>query len=217
MSIQRLTFNYNLAQVSTRSRNARMNISMPKGQMSIQNGSAQLQISTQIPRFRGNRKQVNNESGLMDPLTFAKQFRNKGNQAALQAAATYKNEGNFIANPRIPGDKSIPMMVANKMKSLLGPREKNIGLMPSSIPSLEWDRGHIQVDATRQNVSVDWNGSNLINVQADTGYPVEVFLSRQPSFNVTGTEANVTKAVYGSYINRQVTMATYGRYIDRQV
>jgi len=204
MSIQRLTFDYQLAQVGTRSRNAQMNISMPKGQMRIQNGKSQIEVSTQMPRFTGNRKQVNNESGLMDPLTFAKAFRNKGNQKALQAAANYKNDGNFIANPRIPGDKSIPMLAANKMKRVLGPKEKNIGLMPSSIPSLQWDRGHIQVNATRQNVSVDWNGSNLINVDANIDFPVEVFISRQPYFQVTGVEDSVSKSTYGRYIDRTV-------------
>jgi len=205
MSIQRLTFDYQLAQVGVRgNRSARLNISSPRENITIQNGSTALQVSTQIPRFRGNRKQVNNESGLMDPLTFAKQFRNKGNQKALQAAADYKNDGNFIANPNIPGDKSIPMLAANKMKRVLGPKEKNIGLMPSSIPSLEWDRGHIRVDATRQNVSVDWNGKNTADVSADTNYPVEVFLSRQPYFRVTGVEQAVTNSTYGRYIDRTV-------------
>jgi len=217
MSIQRLTFTHQLAQIGTRSRNAQMNITMPKGQMTIQNGKSAIQVSTQIPRFQGNRKQVNNESGLMDPLTFAKQFRNKGNQKAAQATANYARDGDFLANPRIPGDKSVPRLAANKMKRVLGPKEKNIGLMPSSIPSLQWDRGHIQVDASRENVKVDWNGSNLINVGVSTGYPVEVFLSRQPHFRVTGTEQNVVNATYGNFTGRQVTKNTYGTYIDRMI
>ena len=205
MSIQRLTFEYQLAQVGVRGNSpAQLRISTPRENIRIQNGSTQLNIETRMPRFTSNRKQVNNESGLMDPLTFAKQFRNKGNQKALQAAANYKNDGNFIANPRIPGDKSIPMMVANKMKRVLGPREKNIGLMPSSIPSLDWEKGDIRVSATRQNVSVDWNGRNSANVSVDTNYPVEVFLRRQPYFRATGVEPNVTQATYGRFIDRSV-------------
>jgi len=217
MSIQRLTFNQQLAQVGTRSRSAQMNITMPKGQMTIQNGKSAIQVSTQIPRFQGNRKQVNNESGLMDPLTFAKQFRDKGKRGAMQATANYARDGDFIANPKIPGDKSIPMMAGNKMKRVIGPKDKNIGLMPSSIPSLQWDRGHIQVSGSKENVKVDWNGSNLINVNVNTGYPVEVFLSRQPHFSVTGTEQNVVKATYGNFTGRQVTKNTYGTYIDRMI
>jgi len=218
MSIQRLTFQHQLAQVGVRGNtSARLQISSPRENIRIQNGSAQLQISTQIPRFRGNRKQVNNESGLMDPMTFVKQFRNKGNQQASQAARNYVNDGNFIANPNIPGDKSIPRLAANKMKRELGPREKNIGLMPSSIPSLDWDKGHIQVDATRQNVSVDWNGRNTAQVSADINFPVDVYISRQPYFQVTGSEQNVTKATYASFTGRTVTKATYGTYIDRMI
>ena len=205
MSIQRLTFQYQNAQVGIRGNTpARLQISSPRENITIQNGSAALQISTQIPRFRGNRRQVNNESGLMDPLTFAKQFRDKGNRGAMQATANYARDGDFIANPKIPGDKSIPIMAGNKMKRVIGPKDKNIGLMPSSIPSLEWDRGHIQVDATRQNVSVNWNGRNTAQVSANINFPVDVYLSRQPYFNVTGTEPNVTKSTYGRFIDRTV-------------
>jgi len=218
MSIQRITFQQQSAQVGIRGNTpARLQISSPRENITIQNGSAQFEVSTQMPRFRGNRRQVNNESGLMDPLTFAKQFRDKGNRGAMQATANYARDGDFIANPKIPGDKSIPMMAGNKMKRVIGPKDKNIGLMPSSIPSLNWDKGHIEINASRQNVSVNWNGRNTAQVSADINFPVEVSLSRRASFRVTGSEQNVIKSTYANFTGRAVTKQTYGTYIDRMI
>ena len=205
MSIQRLTFQYQSAQISVRGNNpARMQISMPEGQMRIQNSRPQLQINTQMPTFRVPRERLRNEMGLAGPLTFAKQFRDKGRNGALRATGTYAAEGDYIANPNLPGDKSIPMMVANKMRQFFRKPETNIGLMPSSPPSLNWTRGHIEVNASRHNISVDWSGRNLADVSVDMNYPVEVSLSRQPYFRVTGTEPAVEKRTMGRFVDRSV-------------
>jgi len=192
------------AQIGIRSSHARMQISMPEGQMRIQNTKPQLEINTQIPRFRVPRERLRSELNLAGPVSFAKEFRDKGKQEALRAVATYAREGDQIANKNIPGDKSIPMMVKNKMRSYFQKPETNIGLMPSSPPSLEWDKGYINVNATRHNISVDWSGSNTAQISVDTGYPVEVSLARQPSFRVTGVEPAVQNRTIGRYIDRMV-------------
>ena len=204
MSIQRLTFDQQLAQIGGRSRPARLNISMPDSRINISDVKPQLQIDTQIPRFKSPRQRISNESGLMAPLELAKKFRNEGRQTALRAAAEYKNDGNFIANHRIPGDKSIPLLAKNKMNQLLGRKDFNVGLMPSSPPSLEWDKGYINVNFTRHNLTVNWAGKNTADISADIDFPVEVFLTRQPSFRVTGTVPNVTNNTMGRYIDRQI-------------
>jgi len=204
MSIQRITFEQQLAQVGSRSRPARLNISMPESQINIQDVKPQLEVDTQIPTFRSPRQRISNESGLMSPLTFAKKFRDEGRQGALRAAGSYKNDGNFIANHRIPGDKSIPLLAKNKMNQLLGPKNVNIGLMPTSIPSLDWDKGYININFSRHNIRVDWSGRNTAQISADINYPVEVFLSRRPSFRVTGVEQNITKNTIGRFIDRSV-------------
>ena len=217
MTLMRLNFEHQLGQLSATSRPARMNISMPQGQMSINQQKPQLEISTQMPRFTVPRQQINAETGLMGPLALARQFAGAGRQAALRAAAEYKNEGNFVANPRIPGDKSFPMLSKNKMNSRLGRKDFNVGLMPSSPPSLNWDKGYINVSASRHNIAVDWQGSNLINVAVDMDYPVSVSLSRQPYFRVTGSEPTVQKSTLANFNGRAATFDTIGRFIDRSV
>jgi len=204
MPAVKLNFEMQSAQIGIRSSNARMQISMPPGQMRIQNSTPELQIETQMPTFRAPRQQINNESGLAGPLSFARQFSGKGRQAALRATATYAAEGDAIANPNIPGDKSIPMMVANKMKNYFRKPETNMGLMPSSPPSLDWTPGYINVSATRHNITVDWSGSNTAQITADIDFPVEVNLTRRQSFNVTSVEPAVQNRTIGRYVDRMV-------------
>ena len=217
MPVQRLNINQQSAQIGIRSSQARMQISMPRGQMRIQNTRPQIQVDTQMPTFRVPRERLRSELGLAGPLSFAKEFRNKGRGAALQAIATYASEGDFIANKNIPGDKSIPMMVANKMRQLFRKPETNIGLMPSSPPSLEWTKGHIQVNASRHDITVDWSGRNLADVSVDTGYPVQVSLTRRHHVSVSPAGPAVTNNTQRGFADRAVTYNTYGRYIDRMV
>jgi len=217
MSVQLLNINQQSAQIAIRSSHARMQISMPKGQMSIQNTRPQLQVNTQMPTFTVPRERLRNECGLAGPVTFAKQFRDKGIRGAYQATATYASDGDFLANKKISGKQAVPMLAANKMKRLFRKPEANISLMPSSPPSLDWTKGHIEVDFSRHSVSVDWSGRNLADVSVDTGYPVEVSLSRRPSFSVSPGGPAVTNNTYGSFMARAVSYNTYGIYVDRTV
>jgi len=205
MQIQRINFTQHYAQIATRGiEHAGMQITTPGGQMTIDEQRPELQIETQMPTFRVPRERLRRELNLSSPLDFAKDFRNKGRQVALQAAANYKNDGNFLANPRIPGDKAVPMLSGNKMKRALKAPEKNIGLMPSSPPSLDWTKGYINVNASKHNVAVDWSGSNMANITVDTSFPAEVTLSRRHSFTVTGVQPSVTNSTIGNYVNRMV-------------
>jgi len=200
MTIPRIRIDQQTAQIGVRGGPASMQMSQPNGQIRISQSTPELTVDTQIPTFRGNRQRVNNESGLKDPLTLARDFRNKGKQAALQAAATYKKEGNFIANPRIPGDKSIPMMVKNKMRQFFQKQDYNVGLMPSSIPSLDWNKGHINVNFSKHSISIDRTGGAMSpQITANINFPVDVFLTRQP------------------YVRVSVEHVTIGRHIDRTV
>jgi len=205
MPLQTININQQSAQINVRGNNpARMQISSPRGQIRIQNNRTQLDINTQMPTFRVPKERLRRELNLAGPLTFAREFASKGRGAALRAVGTYAAEGDAIANKNIPGDKSIPNMVKNKMRRYFQKPETNIGLMPSSPPSLDWTKGHIEVNASRHNITVDSNSRNLADISVDTNYPVEVSLSRRPSVTVSMAGPAVTQNTYGRYIDRQV-------------
>jgi len=204
MPVQRLITDQQFAQIGIRSSHARMQVSMPQGQMSFSNQRPQLQVNTQIPRFRVPRERLRSEMGLAGPVSFAKQFGNKGRQEALRAIGTYASDGDFIANHRIPGDKSIPMLAKNKLSRALRKPETNIGLMPSSPPSLDWDKGVIDINFSRHNFAVDWSGSNLIDVTVEEGFPAEVSLLQRHDFRILGMEPAVENRTLGNFIDRSV-------------
>jgi len=204
MPVQRLVTDQQFAQISIRSSHARMQISSPNGQMRIQNNRPELQVDTRMPRFRVPRERIRNESGLAGPLSFAKQFRDKGRNQALRAIGSYAADGDFLANHRIPGDKSVPMLSANKMRRALQKPDYNIGLMPASPPSLDWDRGQIEINFSKHRIAVDWSGDTSADISVDTGYPVEVSVGRQHHFRILGTEPAVENKTIGRYIDRTV-------------
>jgi len=153
-------------------------------QMNIRTETPQMRVDSQAPSFRVNRQKINNESGLKAPLELAKTFRNEGRQAALRGARQAKDDGNFIANPHIPGDKSIPRLARNKAMRRLEKPEVNIGLMPASSPEVTWDKGHMRINWSKHSVVIDWNGDYLPQLTVDPKYSVEVFLRTEPYFRV---------------------------------
>ena len=199
MTVTRIRIDQQTAQIGIRQSPARMQISKPQGQMTIQSTTPQMQIDTQMPKFTVPRQRINNESGLAGPLSFARQFASEGRQAGHRATATYASEGDQIANHRIPGDKSIPMMVKNKMRRYFQKPETNIGLMPSSPPSLDWDRGYININWSRHSLTVDWSGRNTAQISVDTNYPVDVSLARRNYISVSSEQV-----VIGRNIDRTI-------------
>jgi len=203
MSLLRLNIDQQFAEIGVRSTPARMHISMPRGQMRISTETPQMNIDRKAPSFRINRQKINNESGLKGPLELAKTFRNKGRAAALRGAATFKNDGNFIANPNIPGDKSIPLLAKNKMNRVMSKPEYNVGLMPASSPEINWEKGHMNVSWSKHSVRIDYDGDSLAEVTIDPKHSIEVYLRTRPSFRVT-VEAILTDEIIGRFINQVV-------------
>ena len=203
MSIKRIRIDQQFAQIGVRSTPAKLNIRKPRGQMSISTETPQMQIDRKAPSFRVNQQKIRNESGLKAPLVLAKEFRDKGRQAALRGARQNKDDGNFIANPKIPGDKSIPMLAKNKAMSRLGKREINVGLMPASSPEISWEKGQMNINWSKHSVVVDYNGEFMPQVTVDPKYSIEVYLRNRPYIQVMVEDA-VQSGAPGRYINSLV-------------
>ena len=201
MSIKRLNIDQELGAIGIKSTRAKMNISIPKSQISIKNVRSQLQIDRKAPSFRVNQKKIRNESGLKDPAELSRIFRNKGRQAALRGARQNKDDGNFLANPKIPGDKSVPRLAKSKAMSRQQPPEVNIGLMPQSAPEITWEKGYMRLNWSKHSVVIDWNGEYLPEMTVDPQYSVEVYMRTKPYFRVMVEEA-VDKP--GRYVDRAI-------------
>ena len=202
MSIKRLNIDQQIAEIGVKSTPAKMNISMPRMQMRIKTESAKMEVDRKAPTFKVNRKKINNESGLKAPLEQAKVFRNKGRQAALSGARQNKDDGNFLANHKISGDR-VPKLAKNKAMSRLAKPETNIGLIPQSSPEVNWDKGYMRINWSKHSVIIDWEGEYMPQLEVDPRYSVEVFLRTEPYFRVMVEEVRDAGAP-GKYVDRAV-------------
>ena len=201
--LMRVKIDQQRAEIGINSSLGNMRIRKPQGQMSIRNQPTQLQIDKQAPTFRVNQQKIRNESGLKAPLELAKDFRNAGRQGALRGARQNANDGDFIANPNIPGDKSIPLLAKNKAMAEFRNREINIGLMPASPAEIDWTPGQINMNWSKHSLIVDYNSEFMPEVTLDPMYSVEVFLRTQPYIRVS-VEPIITSGSPGRYIDQTI-------------
>jgi len=200
MAIHRLKIDQRFAEIGVRSTPARMNISTPRPQMRIKTETPQMQIDRKYASFRINRRKINNESGLRSPLELAKVYRNKGKQGGMRAARNAVDDGNYLANSKVPGDK-VPKLSKNKAMAALQKKEMNIGLMPQSSPEVTWDKGHLRINWSKHSVVIDWDGEYMPTLTIDPKHSVDVFLRTQPHFRVMVEELP----------------GTTGRYVDQAI
>ena len=204
MSTLRIKIDQQAAEIGINNTPARMNISMPKVQMRVRTEAAQMDVDRQAPTFRVNRKKINNESGLKAPLALAKDFSNEGRRAALRGIGQNSKDGDFLANPDIPGEQAVPRLAKSKaMSRLAAKKEINIGLMPQSSPEIQWDKGHMRINWSRHSVVIDWEGDYLPEMTVDPRHSVEVFLRTQPYFRVM-VEESLESGRPGKYIDSAV-------------
>jgi len=201
MAIQRLKIDQQFAEIGVRSSPARMNISTPRPQMRIKTETPQMQIDRKNASFKVNRRKINNESGLKAPLELAKTFRNKGRQGAHRAVRTNVDDGNFLANHNVPGDK-VPKLAARKAMSALQKKDINIGLMPQTSPEVIWDRGHMRINWSKHSVVIDWDGEYMPTLTVDPKHSVEVFMRTEPFFRVMVEE--MLPGGTGRYIDQAI-------------
>ena len=200
MGIQQIRIDQQRAEIGVRTTPAKLSITMPRGQVNINNERTQMQIDKKMPTFKVNKQKQNNESGLKGPLELAKTFRNDGRQTALRAAGAAKNDGNYLANHKIKGDK-VPSLAKNKAMENLRVPDINVGLMPQSLPDITWDKGYVRVDWSDHSVIIDYSGDYKPDISVDQKYSVEVFLRTKPYFRVMVEEA---VSPTGKYVDHAV-------------
>jgi hypothetical protein len=201
MSIQKLKIDQQIAEIGVRSTPARMNITLPRMQMKIHTEAPKMQIDKKAPTFKVNRQKISNESGLKAPLELAKTFRNKGNQGAMRGTRNAVDDGNFLSNPKVSGDK-VPKLAAQKAMGALRKKDINIGLMPQGSPEVTWDKGYMRINWSKHSVVIDWDGEYMPQLTVDPRYSVEVFLRTEPYFRVMVEEA--VDSARGRYVDRAI-------------
>ena len=183
-SISQITIEQQLAEVGVRSTPAKMNIALPQMKMHITTESPHMEIDTKAPSFKINRKKINSESGFKSPSEITNAYRDEGRAGALRGTRNAKEEGNFLGELRKPGDRVARLARSKTMNAILKRKQMNIGLMPKSIPEVEWDRGYLRINWSKHSIVIDWDGDYMPQLTVDPKYSIEVYLRTEPYFRI---------------------------------
>ena len=188
--IQRILIEQQLAEVGVRVTPAEVHIERPHMEMKITTESPHMEIDSQAPTFRINRRKINSESGLKPPLELAKTTRDNGRQGALRGTKTAKEDGNFLGDLKNPGDRVAKLAHNKAMSAIKRRKQTNLGLMPKSIPEVEWERGYMRINWSKHSVVIDWDGEYMPKLTVDPKYSIEVYLRTEPYFRILVQEVN---------------------------
>ena len=75
------------------------------------------------------------------------------------------------------------------MSAILRKKEMNIGLMPKSLPEVEWEKGSLKINWSKHSIVIDWDGDYMPKVTLDPKHSIEVYLRTPPHFRITVGEA----------------------------
>lgn len=183
---------------------ARMHISTPQPQMSMQNVTPEMDIEFQMPRFRRNVVRLSHESGLSLPRDLINNMARKGMTAGTRAIRRFVDEGNHLGDVRRgSGGSRTAQLSQNRVRERLSRNtEINIGVMPESIPELEWEMGHFRINWSTHSVVIDWDGDYLPEVTIDPKHSIEVYLSTSPYIRIIVEPMQVDEAVQGRHIDQ---------------
>ena len=201
--IQKITIDQQLAEIGVHVTPAQLHIERPHMSMKITTEAAQMEIERQAPRFRINRKKINHESGLKAPSGVTYEFRDAGRTGALKGAKQAKDDGNYLGELRIPGDRVAKLAHQKTMAAIAKRKQTNLGLMPKSIPEVEWDKGSMSINWSKHSIVIDWDGEYMPQLTIDPKYSIEVFLRTEPYFKIT-IEDMVDPNMPGRYVDQAV-------------
>ena len=202
-SIQKLVIDQQLAEIGMNFSHAKMRIDIPRMQMKITNEHPQMEIDRKAPSFKINRKKINNESGLKTPLTFTRDYRDKGLSIALKSAKTAGEEGDFLGDLRIRGNRIAKISRDKTMAAATRKSKLDLGLMPKSSPEVEWDKGYMRINWSKHSIVIDWDGEYMPQLTVDPKYSVEIFLRTEPYFKITVEDAEDPNSP-GRYVDRAI-------------
>jgi hypothetical protein len=150
-----------------------------------------------------NRKKINSESGLKGPSDLTKGFSNDGKTGALRGTKTAGDEGDFLGNTKIRGDR-ISMLSRNKaMTAATKKKQLDLTLMPKSSPEVVWDKGSMRINWSKHSIMIDWDGEYMPQVTIDPKYSIEVFLRTEPYFRIMVEEYS-DPSMPGRYVDQAI-------------
>ena len=201
--IKRISIDKQIAELGIRSTPARINITQPRMKMRIKNEVPQMEVVRKTPSFKINRKKLNADMGIATPGDFTKSYRDAGKVGALKGTKTAGEEGDFLGDTRIRGDRVGKLARSKRMSQALRKREVNLGLMPKESPEIVWDKGQMSINWSKHSLVIDWDGDYMPQLTIDPKHSIEIFLRTEPYFRIT-VEEITDPNVAGQYVDQAI-------------
>ena len=184
-----LTIDQRSAQIGINQSPATLRINSNRLRMRVTQGSPDMQIDNEMPRFRINRARLNAEMGLSNPSDFSRQRVEDGREGARRGTQRAVETGNFLGNVR-DLTNGVPRLA--RMRTMQAIRENTsfeLGHMPRSMPEFQWDNNQMRVNWSNATLIIDWEGDHMPTIQVDSPHSVEVYLSARPYFRIRVEDA----------------------------
>ena len=201
--MQQLIIDKKLAEIGLRVTPAKMRISFPQMRMKITTENPHMKIERKAPSFRMNRKKINSESGLKTPIEITRMFRDAGKAGALKVAKTAGEDGDYIGDARIKGNKIARLSRNKAIASATRNKQLGLVLMPQNSPEVSWEKGYISINWSKHSIKIDWDGEYMPQLTVDPKYSIEVFLRTEPYFKVTVVDMEDPNSP-GKYIDQEI-------------
>jgi len=192
MRIPRLDLNIQRAEIGINTTRAELDITHERANIEVNDQKTQVQIDRRAPSFTADWQRVWSEIGIESSTAFAMRFRDKGRQAAFRGIARYSQEGDHLANHRIPVRERTSSMARSAANSRLSRAEVNVGLSPQSPPNLTWDTGGVSVSWIPHSLTV--NSDTIYHMPQTNLNPrqsVSTYLRTQPHISVSVVDTRI--------------------------
>jgi hypothetical protein len=148
MRVEKLFLRYAItpAQLLYESTPARMKVSAKRGEMKIEREPLKLTID--------NRAFLD-EIGIKSHATQAREYAQRGRQAARDAVGRYAREGNMMLGPDAMSPAQI---VAARGKATA---RSELKFIPADKPKLSWSGGDVKIRTERDDIDIEWQPHNL--------------------------------------------------------
>lgn len=182
--ISRLIIDQQFAAVGIKITHARMQITMPRRRMKINQEMPRMTIKTTRPTFDIDLSGVNADNGMMSPNQLLKQRRSRSEAAAMEYIGDVVAQGDFLSKVEQQGNR-----VAGYMRQkTLAASDISLNVSPSSLPEVKWNKGSIDISWSNHKFNIEWAGECTPEVIIDPKSSVEIFLRNRPSISITVEE-----------------------------
>ena len=188
--VSKINIDHQMAQIGVKTSPARLNITLPKVQMTIKNEAPTFEIERQSPSFRITRKGANEQ---------ANTGVTAGSRDTPQRDVRSVN-GDNTSSANTALSRHVRSKTANQVARVKQSQAPN---HHSNKLEVVWDSGEMSINWSRHSILIDWDGEFMPELSVEPKHSVEIFLRTEPYFRIS-VEEMILPDMPGSVVDKAV-------------